>query len=86
MALTTTNRVIRGTDTAHTARLAPSCLWRVTWLPGRELTQSQAEAAMQIAEEAGRIPADCDPEVYDERFWSASTPWPPGSACPGPMR
>jgi hypothetical protein len=37
--------------------------------PGRVLTEGQA-AAMEIAEAASQIPADCDPEVYDEGFWS----------------
>ena len=36
--------------------------WTVTWLPGRVLTRSQAEAAMAIAEELGTIPADADRE------------------------
>ena len=25
---------------------------------------------MTIAEEVGRIPADCDPEVYSPEFWT----------------
>lgn len=56
MALTITGRLICGTDTPHVAEpLADeSGLWRVSWLPGRELTQSQAVSAMLIAQAAGR--------------------------------
>jgi len=49
--------------------------------PGRVLTEGQA-AAMEIAEAASQIPADCDPEVYDEGFWSPWTPGPASSALP----
>src|SRR5260370_37829529 len=56
MALTITGRLICGTDTPHVAEpLADeSGLWRVSWLPGRRLTQSQAGSAMLIAPAAGR--------------------------------
>ena len=56
MALTITGRLICGTDTPHVAEpLADeSGLCRVSWLPGRELTQSQAVSAMLIAQAAGR--------------------------------
>jgi hypothetical protein len=70
MALTITSRVMRGTDTPHTAKLTGSGHWRASWLPDRDLPQAQAEAAMEIAEAAGRMPADCDPEAYDDTFWA----------------
>lgn len=66
MALTITDRVMRSTQTSHTASCAPgSDRWGVTWLPGRVLSRDQAVAAMRIAEEARQMPSDCDPEVYD---------------------
>lgn len=70
MALTITDKAIRGTDTPHRAHRQLSATWTVTWLPGRLLSRDQAITAMTIAEEVGRIPADCDPEVYDEASWS----------------
>ena len=48
--------------------------WSVTWLPGRVLTEGQA-AAIETAEAASQIPADCNPEVYDEGFWSRGDAW-----------
>ena len=68
MALTITNHLIRSADTPHTAELGDGGR-AVTSLPGRVLTEGQA-AAMEIAEAASQIPADCDPKVYDGGFWS----------------
>ena len=56
MNRTVTDKLIGSTDTPHTAERSGSG-WTVTWLPGRVLTPSQAEAAMNIAEERGTIPA-----------------------------
>lgn len=73
MTLTITGRVIRSPYTRHTATAQPvpgqPAQWTVTWLPGRTLTRDQAVAAMALADALGAIPADCDPEVYDEKFW-----------------
>ena len=73
MALTITGKRIRSADTPHTAELvglADTDAWRVTWLPGRVLTRIQAITAMELADAVGQMPADCDPEVYDDGFWS----------------
>ena len=73
MALTITDKVIRGTDTRHVAELhhfEARDAWRVTWLPLRLMDKDAAIAAMELAEAVGQIPADCDPEVYDDGFWS----------------
>ena len=56
MNRTVTDKLICSTDTPHTAERSGSG-WTVTWLPGRVLASSQAEAAMNIAEELGTIPA-----------------------------
>jgi hypothetical protein len=68
MALTITNHLIRSADTAHTAELGDGG-GTVTWLPGRVLTEGRA-AAIETAEAASQFPAGCNPEVYDEGFWS----------------
>jgi hypothetical protein len=78
MALTITARLIRSADTPHTAELtgqADAGSWRVSWLPDRLLTRAQAEAAMSIAEAAGQMPSDCDPELYDDTFWTRVDAW-----------
>jgi hypothetical protein len=41
----------------------------VIGLPGRVLTGGRA-AAIEAAGAASQIPADCNPEMYDEGFWS----------------
>ena len=71
MTLTVTDRIIRSAGTCHTARPdhPGAAAWRVSWLPDRVLTRGEAVAAMQIAEAVGQMPADCDPEVYDDTFW-----------------
>lgn len=73
MALTITDQVMRSPYTAHTATAWPvpdePTLWTVTWLPGRNLTRVQANAAMLIAESVGQIPADAEPEAYSDTFW-----------------
>ena len=46
----------------------------MTWLPGRVLTGGRA-AAEQTARAASQIPADCNPEVYDEGLWSRVDAW-----------
>jgi hypothetical protein len=46
----------------------------VTWLPGRGLTEGRA-ATIESAGAASRIPADCNPGVYDEGFWSRVDAW-----------
>lgn len=73
MTLTITDRLIRGMDTRHAARRTPGsdpAEWRVTWLTGRTLTQDQAVAEMTHAERFGQLLADCDPEIYDDKFWT----------------
>ena len=60
MALTITEQIMRSPDTAHTATAWPvpdpdePTLWTVTWLPGRNLTRSQATTAMMLAQAVGR--------------------------------
>ena len=46
----------------------------VIWLPGRVLTGGRA-AAIEGTGAASQIPADCNPEVYDEGFWSRVDAW-----------
>ena len=77
MTLTITDRIIRSLDTRHTASCRPGAAeWQVTWLPGRILTQDQAVAAMELAEASWQMPADCGPELYDDRMVVAR-------GCPG---
>jgi hypothetical protein len=64
MALTITNHLIRSADALHTAGLGDGG-GTVTWLPGRTLTEGRA-AVIRTAEVASQIPADGNPEVYDE--------------------
>jgi ribosomal protein L37AE/L43A len=73
MSRTVTDTLIRSPCTAHTAELSGNG-WTVTWLPGRILTRSQAEAAMNIAEELGAIPAGADPED-DDVLWDCINGW-----------
>ena len=73
MALTTTNHLIRSADAPHTAGLGDGG-WTVPWLPGRVLTEGQA-AAIETAEAASQIPADCNPEAYNEGFWPRVDAW-----------
>ena len=75
MTLTITDRMMRSAYTRHTATAGPvpvpgePTLWTVTWLPGRNLTHDQAQAAMGIAEAVGRIPADAGPEAWTASLW-----------------
>jgi len=69
VTLTITDRAMRSPDTLHTAR-PDGDGWAVTWLPGRNLTRSQANAAMVLAESVGRIPLDAGPEAYSDSFWN----------------
>ena len=73
MTLTITDRMMRSAYTRHTAIAWPvpgePTLWTVTWLPGRNLTHDQAQAAMGIAEAVGRIPADAGPEAWTASLW-----------------
>jgi hypothetical protein len=73
MALTITNHLIRSADTAHTAGFGDDG-GVVTWLPGRVLTEGRG-TAIETAGAAGQIPADCNPEVNDEGFWSRVDAW-----------
>ena len=88
--LTITDRAIRSTVTAHAAERTGEDGWRVSWLAGRVLDAGQAQSAMLIAEAACDLDADCDPELYDEGFWSrldcvgrAARDAGPGRARPG---
>ena len=67
------NRLIRSADAPHTAGFGDGGAI-VTWLPGRVLTGGRA-AVIEAAGAASRIPADCNPEVYDEGFWSRVDAW-----------
>jgi hypothetical protein len=63
-----TNHLVRSADAPHTAGFGDGG-GIVIWLPGRVLTEGRA-AAIEAAGAASQIPADCNPEVYDEGFWS----------------
>jgi hypothetical protein len=67
------NRLIRSADAPHTAGFGDGG-GIVTWLPGRVLTGRRA-AVIEAAGAASRIPADGNPEVYDEGFWSRVDAW-----------
>ena len=54
------------------------------WLPGRVLTGGRA-AAIKAAAAASQIPADCNPEVYDEGFWSFAGAWAGQFGLTGPV-
>ena len=87
MALTITARLIRSADTPHTAELtgrAGAGSWRGSWLPDRLLTRAQAEAAMSVAEAVGQMPSDCDPELYDDTFWTRVDAWAAELGLAGP--
>jgi hypothetical protein len=87
MGLTITSKLIRSSASSHTAELEGQALadaWSVSWLPGRVLTGRQAVAAMELADAVGQIPADCDPEVYDDKFWDRVDSWSAELALPGP--
>ena len=83
MTLTITDRMMRSAYTRHTATARPvpvpvqgePTLWTVTWLPGRNLTHDQAQAAMGIAEAVGRIPADAGSEAWTARLWEHLDSW-----------
>ena len=79
MTLTVTDRMIRSAYTRHTATAWPvpgePTLWTVTWLPGRNLTRDQAQAAMSIAEAVGRIPVDAGPEAWTAGLWERLDSW-----------
>lgn len=88
MSLTITDQTMRSAYTAHTATAWPvpdePTLWTVTSLPGRALTQDQAEAAMSIAAEVGRIPTDAGPEAYSPAFWARMDRWAAELGLAGP--
>jgi hypothetical protein len=54
MALTITDQVILASGTRHAATASDGTGWTVTWLPGQNLTRSQAITAMLIAQAAAR--------------------------------
>ena len=54
------------------------------WLPGRVLTGGRA-AAIEAAAAASQIPADCNPDVYDEEFWSRVDAWAGQLGLTGPV-
>ncbi|SRR6266566_1335150 len=68
MALTIINHLVRSADAPHTAGFGDG-EGIVIRLPGGVLTGGRA-AAIDAAGAASQIPADCNLEVYDERFWS----------------
>jgi hypothetical protein len=66
VALTITNHLVRSADAPHTAGFGDGA-GIVMRLPGGVLTGGRA-AAIEAAGAASQIPADCNPEVYDEGF------------------
>jgi hypothetical protein len=59
MTTTITDRMIRSTDTPHTASVRPDTYWTVTWLPKTVLTRNQALTAITLAETIATQP--CEP-------------------------
>jgi hypothetical protein len=88
MTLTTTDRMMRSPYTRHTATAWPvpdePTLWTVTWLPGRNLTQDQAQAAMSIADTIGGIPGDAGPGAWTENLWAHVDTWAAAIGLSGP--
>jgi hypothetical protein len=82
MALTITNHLIRSADAPYTAGFGDGG-GIVIRLPGRVLTGGRA-AAIEAAGAASQIPADCNPEVYDEGFWSRVDAWAAQLGLTGP--
>ena len=68
MVLAITNHLVRSADAPHTAGFGDGA-GIVIWLPGGVFTGGRA-AAIEGAGAASKIPADCNPEVNDEGFWS----------------
>ena len=73
MALTITNHLVRCADAPRTVGFGDGG-GSVIRLPGRVLTEGRA-AAIETAGAASQIPADCNPEVYGEGFWSRVDAW-----------
>jgi hypothetical protein len=83
MALTITNDLVRSADAPHTAGFGDGGGIMI-WLPGRVLTGGRA-AAIEASGAASQIPADCNPEVYDEGFWSRVDAWAGQLGLTGPV-
>jgi hypothetical protein len=79
MTLTITDRMIRSAHTRHTATAWPvpgePARWTVTWLPGRNLTRDQAQAAMNIAEAVGQVPIGAGSEAWTPSLWEHLDSW-----------
>ncbi len=87
MALMITGKMIRSDGTRHTAELVRAGAggaWRVSWLPGRVLTRSQATTAMMIARALGRIPAAAGPLAYGGRLRGRVDSWAAELGLAGP--
>jgi hypothetical protein len=82
MALTITNDLVRRADAPHTAGFGDGA-GIVIRPPGGVLTEGRA-AAVGAAGAASQIPADCNPEVYGEGFWSRVDAWAGQSGLTGP--
>jgi len=78
MGTTITDRLMRSTDTAHTARLTDAG-WEVSWLPGRVLDRNQAVTAMTIAETVGR-----GVRLSDDPIWPHLDGWATELGLSGP--
>lgn len=52
--ITVGDGVMTSDVTAHTARREANGWWRVSWLPGRDLTLYEADVALILAEDADR--------------------------------
>ena len=83
MALTITNHLVRSADAPRTGGFGDGG-GIVIWLRSRVLTGGRA-AAMEAAGAASQIPADCNPEVYDEGFWSRVDAWAGQLGLTGPV-
>jgi len=66
----------------HSDWLIPRAAPSLTGSPGvilrrwKLITRPEGRAAaVETAEAAGQIPADCSPEVYNEGFWSRVDAW-----------
>ena len=92
MALTITDRAMISPATVHTASPVTDDQygdWRVSWLPGRNLTRNQAITAMTIAEIAARVPtfteADGLATDYMAKWWPHIDGWAAELGLSGPQ-
>jgi hypothetical protein len=84
MGITIKDTYITGDRTRHTAYVTETGAWAVSWLPGRELTRSQATTAMTIAEAVGAHDVLGDPLHAGHKLWVHIDQWAAELGITGP--